>query len=191
MAFLNDGYTITNGTLNFGTKSGIFVEAGKAAIISATITGTPGLSKYGTGTLILGGSNTFTGPVTINAGVISINTLNNGGSSSNIGASSSSASNLVFNGGTLRYTGEMQSCNRLFTLSTNGGTIDGSGTGALNFNNSGSMGLSGSGARTLTLTGSATGNILAMAVGDNGGATSITKSGSGSWILNGNTRPVL
>ena len=25
-----------------------------------------------------------------------------------------------------------------------------------------------------------------MAVGDNGGATSITKSGSGSWILNGN-----
>jgi len=185
MAFLNDGYTITNGTLNFGTKSGIFVEAGKAAIISATITGTPGLSKYGTGTLILGGSNTFTGPVTINAGVISINTLNNGGSSSNIGASSSSASNLVFNGGTLRYTGEMQSCNRLFTLSTNGGTIDGSGTGALNFNNSGSMGLSGSGARTLTLTGSATGNILAMAVGDNGGATSITKSGSGSWILTG------
>lgn len=186
MAFLNDGYTINGGTsLNFTTKSGVFVSPNKTATINTVITGTPGLSKYGTGTLILGGSNTFTGPVTINAGVISINTLNNGGSSSNIGASSSSASNLVFNGGTLRYTGEMQSCNRLFTLSTNGGTIDGSGTGALNFNNSSSMGFSGSGARTLTLTGSATGNTLAMAVGDNGGATSITKSGSGSWILTG------
>lgn len=185
MAFLNNGYTITNGTLNFSTKSGVLVEAGKTATINSVITGSPGLSKYGEGNLVLGGSNTFSGPLTINAGVISINLLNNGGSSSNIGSSSSDASNLVFNGGTLRYTGEQQSCNRLFTSSTNGGTIDGSGTGALNFNNSSSMGFSGSGARTLTLTGSATGNTLAMAVGDNGGATSITKSGSGSWILTG------
>ncbi len=187
IAFLNDGYTITGGTsLNFSTKSGVLVSEGKTANINTVITGTPGLSKYGTGTLVLGGSNTFTGPVIINAGVIFTTYLNDGGSSSNIGSSPNNASNLLFNGGTLKYTGVLQNCDRLFTLSTNGGTIDGSGIGQLVFTNTGIMGFVESGARTLTLTGSAIGNLLAMVVGDNGGATSITKSGSGLWILSGN-----
>ncbi|HHT09191.1 MAG TPA: hypothetical protein GX009_02575, partial [Candidatus Atribacteria bacterium] len=186
MAFLNNGYTITNGTLNFSTKSGVLVEAGKTATINSVITGSPGLSKYGEGNLVLGGSNTFSGPLTINAGTVSTIYLNNGGSSSNIGSSSNSASNLVFNGGTLRYTGIFQFCDRLFTLTTNGGTIDGSGIGQLVFNNLNSIAFIGSGTRTLILTGSCVGNFLAMVVTDNGGATSITKSGSGLWILNGN-----
>jgi len=187
IAFLNDGYTITGGTsLNFSTKSGVLVNDGKTGNINSVITGSPGLSKYGNGTLVLGGSNTFSGPVTINAGKISTIYLNNGGSSSNIGSSSNSASNLVFNGGTLKYSGVFQFCDRLFTLGTNGGTIDGSGIGQLVFYNTGTMGFIGSGARTLTLTGSCIGNFLAMVISDNGGATSITKSGSGLWILNGN-----
>lgn len=187
IAFLNNGYTISDGTsLNFSTKSGVFVDAEKTATINTVIAGAPGLSKYGTGTLVLGGTNTFSGPVVINAGIIFTSYIDNGGSNSNIGSSSNAASNLVFNGGTLRYTGVMQTTDRLFTLSNSGGTIDGSGIGQLIFNSTGTMGFSGSGARTLTLTGSCIGNFLAMVVGDNGGATSITKSGSGLWILNGN-----
>lgn len=187
IAFVNDGYTITDGTaLNFSTKPGVFVDVEKTGTIITPITGTPGLSKYGTGTLILGGPSTFSGPVKINAGVMSTSYLNNGGSSSNLGSSSNSASNLIFNGGTLRYTGVIQNCDRLFTMSTNGGTIDGSGIGALIFTNTGSMAFSGTGSRTLTLTGSCTGNVLSIAIGDNSGSTSIIKSGSGSWILTGN-----
>lgn len=187
IAFLNNGYTISDGTLlNFSTKSGVFVDAEKTATINTVIAGAPGVSKYGTGTLVLGGSNTFSGRLVINGGIISTSYLNNGGSSSNIGSSSNNASNLVLNGGTLRYTGVFQFCDRLFTLSTNGGTIDGSGIGQLVFNNFGYMGFSGSGARTLTLTGSCIGNYFGIVVSDNGGATSITKSGSGLWILNGN-----
>src|SRR5438132_3071386 len=42
------------------------------------------------------------------------------------------------------------------------------------------------GTRTLTLTGTNTGNnTLAAIIGDNSGATSLTKSGAGTWILSG------
>lgn len=60
-------------------------------------------------------------------------------------------------------------------------------SGALNLTNSGAGALSGTGARTLTLKGSdVNDNTLAAFIGDNGGGTSITKSGAGKWILTGN-----
>lgn len=188
LAFVKNGYTLTDGTsLNFSTKSGIFVDAEKTGTIETKITGTPGLSKYGSGTLVLGGSSTFTGPTVINEGVVSTSYLNNGGNSSNIGSSSNSAANLVFNGGTLRYTGVNQDCDRLFTISTSGGTIDGSGIGYLRFTNNGTVGFSGTGARVLTLTGSCYGNVLSTVLTDySGSSTFLIKSGSGSWILTGN-----
>ena len=97
------------------------------------------------------------------------------------------ATNLVFNGGTLRYTGAAVSTDRLFSVGTGGGTLDASGTGAANFTNTGSMAFnSQTGARTVTLTGSSNANnALAAAIADNGGATSVTKTGSGSWSLTG------
>lgn len=188
LTFINSGYTLSSGTLNFGTKPGIFVAAGKSATISAAVTGSPGVSKYGTGTLTLSGNNTYSGATVINAGTISVGVLANGGSSSNLGASSSSAAHLVFLGGTLNYTGTGHSTDRLFTIGAGGGTLISSGSGALNLTNTGSVAFNGAGNRTLTLSGTNTGNnILAASVSNNGGnATSITKSGSGRWILTGN-----
>ncbi len=94
----------------------------------------------------------------------------------------------MLNGGTLQYTnGGAASIDRLFTLGTAGGAIDASGSGALNLNNTGVVGLSGSGARTLTGAGSSLdNNTLAAVLGDNGGATALTKSGAGTWVLTGN-----
>jgi fibronectin-binding autotransporter adhesin len=186
--FHQSGYTLSSGTLNFGTKPGIFVAAGKSATIQRCITGSPGVSKYGTGTLTLSGNNTYSGATVINAGTISVGVLANGGSSSNLGASSSSAAHLVFLGGTLNYTGTGHSTDRLFTIGAGGGTLISSGSGALNLTNTGSVAFNGAGNRTLTLSGTNTGNnILAASVSNNGGnATSITKSGSGRWILTGN-----
>lgn len=104
-----------------------------------------------------------------------------------LGASTVDAANLVFNGGTLRYTGPASTLDRGFTVTELGGTIDSSGTGPLNFSNTGAVAYTGSGARTLTLTGSNTGeNILAASVGDSGvDAVSIVKNGAGAWYLNG------
>lgn len=188
LAFLNSGYTLIDGTLNFGTKPGVLVAAGKNATINSIISGSPGLSKYGTGILVLGGSNTYTGPTVINAGTISTPVISDGGSSSGIGASANTADNLVILGATLVYTGTGHSSDRLFTLGTAGGTISASGSGALNLSNTGSMAFSGAGTRTLILGGTNSGNnILAAEITNEGAnATSVTKSGDGKWILTGN-----
>ena len=149
--------------------------------------GSATIIKSGSGNVVLsGGANTYTGATAINAGTLNVSALANGGVASDVGAASSSAGNLVLNGGTLQYAGNGASIDRLFTLGTAGGTIDSSGTGPLAFTNSASLGYSGNGPRTLTLMGSDTnGDMIAAAIGNNGGPTSLTKSGVGSWILTG------
>jgi autotransporter-associated beta strand protein len=152
-----------------------------------TISGGGRLLKNGNGALTLsGGVNAYTGVSTVNGGAVSVGTLANGGSASDIGAASSGAASLVLNGGTLLYSGGPVSIDRLFTLGTGGGALDASGSGALNLNNPGSVGLDRPGARVLTLTGASTDdNTLAAVLADSGGATSLAKSGAGKWVLTG------
>jgi autotransporter-associated beta strand protein len=152
------------------------------------IGGATGLTKNGTNTLTLsGGFNAYSGATTILNGMVSVGALANGGSASDIGAANNSASNLALNGGTLQYTGAGASSDRLFTIGASGATIDGSGSGALNLNNSGLVAYSGTGLHGLLLTGtSAATNTLAAVLGDYGGKTSLTVSGSTAWVLTGN-----
>jgi autotransporter-associated beta strand protein len=86
--------------------------------------GVNGLTKTGAGMLTIAATNTYTGPTTLNAGVLRVATVSNGGAAGMLGQSGSGASNLVFNGGTLRYTGATASTDRGFTLGMGGGTID-------------------------------------------------------------------
>ena len=153
------------------------------------IGGSASLIKVGTGTATLsGGFNSYSGVSSLFEGTLSVGALANGGVASDIGASGNGAANLVFNGGALQYTGGAASVDRLFTLGTGGGTIDASGTGALNLNNTGTIGLTGLGARVLTLTGSDTNdNTLAAVLGDSGDATAVTKNGAGKWVLAGDS----
>lgn len=160
--------------------------------LSGPLSGSGGLSKQGTGSLVLSSSNSYAGATTINGGTLEVAVLADGGSPSGIGQSSSDAGNLVLNGGRLVYTGTVfVHTDRLFTLGDMGGSLDVSGSGAVGFWavgfwSGGSIGFpSGStGARTLTLTGTNMGQ-LAPRIGDAapGSATSVTKEGSGAWYL--------
>lgn len=210
----NVGNSLTFGTgstpnndLNLGTGAVTLLGATGATQI-ITVTGTSLLTiggvigeqnagvnmlKGGAGTVFISGTaNTYTGVTTGSAGVLQVSKLANGGVASSIGQSSAAASNLVFtNAGTLRYVGGGDSTDRNFTI-VNGGSgavIESSGSGALLFT-SGTLGHGGTltSARTLNLGGTYGGtNTFATVItnASGGGVTSLTKTGSGRWIVSG------
>ncbi|MBN1759908.1 MAG: autotransporter-associated beta strand repeat-containing protein [Chitinispirillaceae bacterium] len=186
ITFLFSGYTIDGGTIDAGSGLDIFTDSSKTATINSPVTGSAGLSKFGKGTLVLSGTNTFTGPVLFAGGTVSVAAIDNGGVSSPLGSSSNAAASLVFDGGTLEYTGAAQSTDRLLSIGLNGGSIINNGSGALTFTNAGAAELSVAGSRTFQLGGSSSaGNMITATIGDNGGATSLMKNGTGTWIITG------
>jgi fibronectin-binding autotransporter adhesin len=192
---LGNTQTWTNSSSNLFTVSGavntntngLTINGTGNTTISGIVSSTGPLTKSGSGTLTLSGINTYIGITTVTGGILSINLLGNGGSNSGLGAVTNVATNLVLNGGTLQYTGATISADRLFSVGTSGATLDASGTGAVSFTNTGTIGFNGqTGTRTLTLTGTNTGNnTLATVVADNTGATSLVKSGTGTWLISG------
>ena len=132
------------------------------------------------------GLNTFTGSVELNAGVLAVANLQNGGVNSNLGASANAAANLDFDGGTLRYTGVATSTDRNFLIEDGGATLDASGSGILTWTGAPSYDVANQ-TRSLTLTGTSNGSVFAGALTDNGaGALSVTKTGASRWIFAGN-----
>ncbi|MFM7205688.1 MAG: beta strand repeat-containing protein [Planctomycetaceae bacterium] len=144
---------------------------------TGAIAGSGGLTKSGSANVTIGTRNTYTGVTRLEGGTTSIAVIANGGTASGIGAATAAASNLVFAGGRLEYTGSTATVNRGFSLAGDGGgiavtqsnailTLSGSVTA-----DSGSFVKSGAG--TLRLTGSS--NALGR-VAD--GAGLVVQSGS-------------
>lgn len=186
-----NGATLDMNNNAIGTATNAVTLTAQAGVLKnvGSINGASGgLTKSGTGTLELQGSNSYGGATTVNAGTLKAATVSNGGAASLMGSSSNAAANVVLNGGTLQFTPvTTASTDRLFSVGTTAGSaLDASGTAAVSFTNTGSMGFNGqTGTRTLTLTGTSTAeNRLAVVIGDNGGsATSVTKTGAGTWLL--------
>ena len=188
---------------SIGSTSGVTVGLGAVlgfnrtdnygGSFSTTISGLGGIT-LASGTLVLTGSNTYTGATTVAGGLLPLSSLSNGGVASVIGQATSAAANLVLAGGTLQYTRATVATDRGFTLgnSTTSGievtsaaanlTISGSSaatTGALVKTGPGTLTLTGPNAFTGVTTISS--GTLQIGTGGAGGtlaSTSIVNNGT-------------
>ncbi|MEM9352105.1 MAG: autotransporter-associated beta strand repeat-containing protein [Planctomycetota bacterium] len=111
-----DGYTVAagGGTLTLSGNAELRVSQG-AHEIAAPIAGSAGLTKTGTGTVALSGSNTYTGANTISSGTLAVS------SNANLG---NAVNGVVFDGGVLRIDGTtFNTLSRSLTLNS-GATLN-------------------------------------------------------------------
>jgi len=148
ISFLNSFYNVKGGTaLSLGGVAGVYVATGITDTIGAVITGSLGLKKTGSGNLIVGGTNTYTGTTTLSSGTFQI------GNGSTSGAISNSSN--VTNNATLSF-------NRSDAAYSYSGVI--SGTGVVTMTGSGTISLL---TATNTYSGGTTINAGTLQIGDN------------------------
>ena len=188
------GSTVTySGSVNLGIDTTNAVGTMTYSGVIGNVGTTLGLTKLGTGTLVLDQSSTYTGKTSIRGGgTLSINSIKDvSGGASAVGNPTTTPDGTIDIGATttagiLTYTGGAQNTNRVINLagSTGGATLDQSGTGLLKFTSA--FTATGAGIKTLTLQGSTAGTgEIAGAIVNSSAATSLTKSGSGTWVLSG------
>ncbi len=165
--------------------------------LGATISGGGTLTKAGSGETILSATNSsYTGATLVSGGTLTVASLANGGTNSSIGASASDASNLVIDGGAIRWTGGgVVNTNRNMTITANGATFDASPAVTANgtFSSTNAITFPDAGPRTLVFTGTdpaplvVGNNVFALQINDqdsNTGKTAVVKNGSASWQFN-------
>ncbi len=187
--FLNIGGLKGSGSLSLG---GFPVNVGgnnQDTTYSGALSSTQAqgqFNKVGAGVLTVTGNSSYSRPIVIQDGAIAVPSLASAGSNSPLGTGSS-ASMLVLDGGKLVYTGSSTgSTNRLFTVTENGGAIEGAGTGKVQLTSTGSVVQSGAGDRTLTLRGVNANCEFKFQLGDPAsGKTSLHKDEGGRWIMSG------
>jgi autotransporter-associated beta strand protein len=144
--------------------------------------GTAGtLAKAGTGILTLQGVNTFTGPVTIAAGVLEFSTVTNtSGGASNLGNGAA----ISMSGGNLRFVGSAnQSTDRPITT-TAAATLSAHGTGGASITYAGAITQAADNSLTLSGTDSTTTGFINGGINQPAGAaTADLNVSSGNWTL--------
>lgn len=131
------------GTVRLGTRSLTLGTSSSTTFSGSIGPGTGGLTKQGTGTLTLSSTSTYSGPTTVNGGLI------NFAASADLGSGQ-----ITLNGGGLQWaSGNVTDISsRLNPLGSNGGTVD-TGTNSFTLSTpiSGTGGLIKAGSGTLTL----------------------------------------
>ena len=171
-----------------GDTGGSFLtDASTTLTYNGTISSisTGGLTKLGSGTLILGGANTYTGGTVVQAGVLDVSGGSLGTSSSDVKVGNGSGDT-----GTLGIlsAGTVSSATGLI------GNLSGS-TGAVTVNGAGSswtnatyLYVGGAGSGTLTISGGGSATGPDTSIGNNAGGTgTLTVTGAGSLLTNTDT----
>ncbi|MDB6155057.1 MAG: hypothetical protein JWL90_3510 [Chthoniobacteraceae bacterium] len=164
-----NGALIEN-ALKFGSAEGIVFAVGDLTV-SGTISGSGGLTKSGAGNLTLTSNNGFTGPLTINAGLISFNAPGQLGADSSAIALNGQNAGLNFTGATATLERNMVIPEAIARLQANGGTLEISGT----ISGAGGLRLNSGVTSTIRLTGN---NTFTGPIFLTGGETAITSDAS-------------
>jgi fibronectin-binding autotransporter adhesin len=201
----NNDFTIQGGTQLGANNNGVIVNqmgTGTLTINSLIGSGSTLLVKAGTGTLILGGANTYTGATLINAGILKLGATGSGangplgtiaGSTTVTGTGAAldlggftlaTAEPLtlkgtgIAGGGALMNSGSAATYSGLITLGSDASIV---ANNDITLSNVGTITGAGFG---LTLAGTSSDSKLASIIGT--GAGTVTKSGSGTWTLSAN-----
>jgi autotransporter-associated beta strand protein len=184
------------GTILGPTRALTLTGAGDGSVASIIGTTTGGVTKSGTGKWTLSGANTFSGAVTVSAGILNLQNATAAGTTAG-GISVTSGATLQLQGNitvgaealTIRGSGAAGTTGALQNVSgTNNyggvvtlGTVStiSSDAGTLNLTNAGTLGGAGI---DLTLTGAGEGSIASL-IGT--GTGKVTKTGTGKWTLFG------
>ncbi len=192
--------TFAGGNTGANTVSSLLANATDGSVLTVV--------KNGGGNWALtNANNSFTGAFNLNQGTLTVSSIKDGGTVSNIGAGTSIRFGNAASTGILIYTGGVQSTNRTVQIGNNsaapvvgdtgGATIQNDGAGLLTFSattfNTAADAASGVGAnRVLTLRGSNDGKISGTIQNNTvtspatGTATiGVTKEGAGTWTLEG------
>lgn len=173
--FDSTGYTLAGAAqLGIGT---ITTNGSISTTVSANLSGngSSGLTKAGAGSLLLSGSNSYTGTIALNAGTVTI------GNANALGASG----NITFSGGTLQYgsgndtdfSSRIKNSGSSIIVDTNNNNVT-FGT-ALDATNTGGLTKQGTGTLTLSVSNTLTGTIQVN-------AGTLATSGSGGFASTAN-----
>ena len=144
------GFSSYKGITLTGDGDVNILNAGDTATLGGVITGAGKFTKSGAGILVLSGTNTNSGVVSITGGTLSISAGNNLGNAA-------ATNTLAIAGGTLQWTGgtsESLGATRTLSIGSGGATVDATGAGTLTIDGviSGSDNLTKTGAGILALT---------------------------------------
>ena len=179
------GFSSYKGITLTGDGDVNILNAGDTATLGGVITGAGKFTKSGAGILVLSGTNTNSGVVSITGGTLSISAGNNLGNAA-------ATNTLAIAGGTLQWTGgtsESLGATRTLSIGSGGATVDATGAGTLTIDGviSGSDNLTKTGGGILALTADNSayaGNIIV-----NGGvlrsSSTVNSLGTGNLMLNG------